>query len=71
MTILCKPGRKGGQAERYDKHGDFVRHWIPELKKVPDSHVHQPHYQRQIRVFLNRSNGGIYEKDLGLENTFG
>jgi len=44
-----------GQADRYDKEGDYVRHWIPELAHVPPSHVHQPHLlsaegQRQYNI---------------------
>ncbi|MEM0999706.1 MAG: DASH family cryptochrome [Bacteroidota bacterium] len=28
------------QADRYDGKGAYVRHWIPELKAVPDGRVH-------------------------------
>jgi deoxyribodipyrimidine photo-lyase len=31
------------QASMYDPQGDFVRHWLPELKNVPNAHVHEPH----------------------------
>ncbi|NGP77457.1 DASH family cryptochrome [Balneolaceae bacterium YR4-1] len=31
------------QAEKYDSDGDYVRHWLPELKNVPDEHIHEPH----------------------------
>lgn len=30
------------QAEKYDSDGDYVRHWLPELKSVPDEKVHEP-----------------------------
>ena len=30
------------QAKDYDADGAFVRHWIPELATVPNSHVHCP-----------------------------
>eukprot|EP00494_Astrolonche_serrata_P006883 UN06908 len=30
------------QAKDYDKNGDYVRRWIPELKKVPTSKIHEP-----------------------------
>ncbi|MGD8203497.1 deoxyribodipyrimidine photo-lyase [Pantoea sp. FN0305] len=31
------------QGERFDKQGEFIRRWLPELAKVPDSHIHDPH----------------------------
>lgn len=31
------------QAKKYDTKGDFVRAWIPELKKVPNEFIHEPH----------------------------
>ncbi|MBO6585666.1 MAG: DASH family cryptochrome [Gracilimonas sp.] len=31
------------QAEKYDKKGDYIRHWIPELEKVPKEFIHEPH----------------------------
>jgi len=30
------------QGERFDKQGDFIRQWLPELRSVPDSDIHQP-----------------------------
>lgn len=30
------------QAKHYDPHGDFVRHWCPELKHVPTDLIHRP-----------------------------
>lgn len=30
------------QGERFDPQGDFVRHWIPELRAVPNKFIHQP-----------------------------
>ncbi|MEZ3499925.1 deoxyribodipyrimidine photo-lyase [Pantoea sp. KPR_PJ] len=30
------------QGERFDKQGEFIRQWLPELKEVPDSDIHQP-----------------------------
>jgi len=30
------------QGERFDKQGAFIRQWLPELKEVPDSDIHQP-----------------------------
>ncbi|MGE9550808.1 deoxyribodipyrimidine photo-lyase [Erwinia amylovora] len=30
------------QGERFDREGSFIRQWLPELKEVPDQHIHQP-----------------------------
>lgn len=30
------------QSKDYDFDGDYVRHWLPELKKVPSSLIHEP-----------------------------
>ena len=30
------------QAQKQDPHGHFIRKWIPELKYVPNSWIHQP-----------------------------
>ena len=30
------------QAKRFDPDGSYVRQWIPELRDVPDSHIHEP-----------------------------
>lgn len=30
------------QGERFDKSGQFIRHWLPELANVPEKAVHQP-----------------------------
>lgn len=30
------------QARDYDPQGDYVRHWLPELKQIPGEQVHQP-----------------------------
>ncbi len=31
------------QGERYDRRGEFIRSWVPELQGVPEKHVHAPH----------------------------
>ncbi len=31
------------QADKYDKKGDYVRHWLPELKHLPAEFIHEPH----------------------------
>lgn len=32
-----------GQARKYDKNGEYVRQWLPELKNLPSEFVHEPH----------------------------
>ncbi len=31
------------QGERFDKAGEFIRHYCPELSDVPGKYIHQPH----------------------------
>ena len=31
------------QGEKFDPHGQYVRKWCPELAKLPDRWLHQPH----------------------------
>ena len=31
------------QGEKFDPRGDYVRRWCPELARLPDAWVHQPH----------------------------
>jgi deoxyribodipyrimidine photo-lyase len=39
------------QGKDYDQHGEYVRHWLPELKDVPPQFVHEPwkmnHFQQK------------------------
>ncbi len=30
------------QAAKFDPDGAYVRHWVPELARVPDKHIHAP-----------------------------
>lgn len=30
------------QGEKFDATGDYVRHWVPELKQLPDKYLHRP-----------------------------
>lgn len=42
------------QGERFDKAGQFIRQWLPELKAVPDKHIHQPHaWAKQQQISLD------------------
>jgi len=31
------------QANKYDKKGEYVRHWLPELSNVSQEFIHEPH----------------------------
>ncbi|KQN54243.1 deoxyribodipyrimidine photo-lyase [Erwinia sp. Leaf53] len=31
------------QGERFDLNGEFIRRWVPELSRVPEKYIHQPH----------------------------
>jgi deoxyribodipyrimidine photo-lyase len=42
-----------GQAQKYDSDGDYVRHWLPELKYVPDEFVHEPWKMSKDQQKLN------------------
>lgn len=30
------------QSERFDPNGEYIRHWVPELRDVPAKHIHAP-----------------------------
>ena len=30
------------QSHDHDPHGQFIRHWVPELSSVPDGYIHEP-----------------------------
>jgi len=42
-----------GQAQKYDSDGEYVRHWLPELKYVPDEFVHEPWKMSEDQQKLN------------------
>jgi deoxyribodipyrimidine photo-lyase len=48
------------QAQRYDPKGDYVRHWLPELRAIKDEKVHQvfrltKHEQNLFDIHLGSS----------------
>jgi len=30
------------QSKKFDPNGEYIRHWLPELDKVPDAYIHEP-----------------------------
>jgi deoxyribodipyrimidine photo-lyase len=30
------------QGEKFDKNGEYVRHWVPELARLPSEWIHKP-----------------------------
>ncbi len=48
------------QAEKYDKKGEYVRHWIPELRFVPNEFIHRPH-----TIPLEQQK--LYELEIGID----
>ncbi len=30
------------QSQKHDKHGDFIKKWLPQLKDLPKEHIHTP-----------------------------
>lgn len=30
------------QSKKYDRQGDYIRHWVPELRDVPTAKIHEP-----------------------------
>ena len=30
------------QGEKFDKEGNYVKKWVPELKNVPNKFIHKP-----------------------------
>ncbi|EAQ97908.1 cryptochrome/photolyase family protein [Congregibacter litoralis] len=30
------------QGEKFDKHGDYVRQWVPEIARLPNKYLHKP-----------------------------
>ncbi|WP_421773889.1 DASH family cryptochrome [Gracilimonas sp.] len=60
------------QAEKYDKKGEYVRHWIPELEKVPKEFIHEPHKMNPEQQTLHSVDiGDSYPKPMiNLEESY-
>jgi deoxyribodipyrimidine photo-lyase len=47
------------QGKKFDPNGDYVRHWLPVLDRVPKKYVHEPwkmpyEIQRQTKCAIGR-----------------
>tara|TARA_B100001121_G_C18695399_1_gene624825 strand:+ start:3269 stop:4690 length:1422 start_codon:yes stop_codon:yes gene_type:complete len=47
------------QGEKFDKEGEYVKKWVPELKKVPTKFIHKPwemehKYQEAIKTIIGK-----------------
>ena len=45
------------QGEKFDRQGDYVKKWVPELSKVPPKFIHKPwemdkKYQEAINTII-------------------
>ena len=47
------------QSKDYDQHGDYLRHWLPELKDVPTQFVHEPWKMTQFQQMESNCNLGV------------
>jgi deoxyribodipyrimidine photo-lyase len=48
------------QSQKFDAKGDFIRHWLPELARVPDKYIHEPHLmpvsmQQHLGVIIGKN----------------
>ncbi len=48
------------QGEKFDPEGDYVRRWVPELRRVPTKYIHQPFTAPSLEL---RSAGVTLGKD--------
>lgn len=48
------------QSEKYDKDGDFIRKWVPELKEIESKKIHEP-------VRLSQSDQTQWHVEIGRE----
>ncbi len=47
------------QGEKFDKEGNYVKKWVPELKNVPNKYIHKPwemelKYQEAIKTIIGK-----------------
>jgi len=61
-----------GQAQKYDTKGEYTRHWLPELKHVPQEFIHEPHKMNpEQQALYSVEIGSIYpEPMINLEESY-
>merc|ERR1712113_219016 len=47
------------QSKDYDQHGDYVRHWLPELNGLPKEFIHEPWKMTQFQQMEYGVNLGV------------
>jgi deoxyribodipyrimidine photo-lyase len=47
------------QSKDYDQHGEYLRHWLPELQKVPTEFVHEPWKMNQFQQMEHECQLGV------------
>ena len=53
------------QGEKFDKEGEYVKKWVPELKKVPQKFIHKPwEMEKKYQEAINTVIGKDYPKPI-------
>ena len=53
------------QSLDHDPNGNFIKEWVPELREVPDNHIHQPWMMSPIEMkFIEYKRGISYPEPL-------
>lgn len=55
------------QGERFDPQGLYVRHWIPELRKLGNDFVHQPWTQGMLNPYIEPIVDHAVERQISLD----
>ena len=48
------------QGEKFDRNGDYIKKWCPELKHVPNEYLHKPwemseELQKEKKIILGKT----------------
>lgn len=52
------------QAKRYDPNGEFVKHWLPELKDLDAAEIHEPWKLSAHKLRFNNPDHSIYTQPI-------